>query len=66
MELETFCVLLGDRCVALDAIARRWYNASGICNIIVLAIFFAKIDDHPKISTEPLSCIQANKNLRSK
>jgi Na+-transporting NADH:ubiquinone oxidoreductase subunit NqrD len=40
MELETFCVLLGDRCVAPAAIDKRWYNASGICKVTVSAIFF--------------------------
>jgi hypothetical protein len=40
MELETFYVLLGDRWVAPAAIARRLYNASGICKTTVSAIFF--------------------------
>ncbi|WP_217901580.1 hypothetical protein [Pseudanabaena sp. SR411] len=38
MELETFCVLLGDRWVAPAAIASRWYNASSICKTTVSAI----------------------------
>jgi hypothetical protein len=29
-----------DRWVAPAAIAKRWYNASGICKVTVSAIFF--------------------------